>query len=124
MTDPRVPDDGKPSTIGMGADGTSTVEADFNATGGVIRFADLVPLAGIDYTGEAMDLSGTIEFICDVPLSSGQRGGSTPAGDRVGRGWIVAAMPTMPVSSCWMTWTRRSGRRPGLTSPPARPTRR
>ena len=41
----------------------STIDA--NATGGVIRFADLVPLADADYTGEAMDLSGTIEFICD-----------------------------------------------------------
>ena len=68
VTDPRVPDDGKPSTIGMGADATSTVVADFNATGGVIRFADLVPLTGVDYSGEAMDLSGTIEFICDKPI--------------------------------------------------------
>jgi hypothetical protein len=68
VTDPRVPDDGKPSTIGMGADATSTVEADFDATGGVIRFADLVPLTGVDYSGEAMDLSGTIEFICDEPI--------------------------------------------------------
>lgn len=68
VTPSRIPDDGKPGTIGMGADATSTVEADFGATGGVIRFADLVPLAGTDYTGEAMDLSGSIEFTCDKPV--------------------------------------------------------
>ena len=64
VTSPRVPDDGSTGTIGMGADASSTVELDANATGGVIRFANLVPLSGADYSGEAMDLSGTIEFVC------------------------------------------------------------
>ena len=64
ITPARLPDDGSPGTIGMAADASSTVEMDANATGGVLRFADLVPLSGADYSGEAMDLSGTIEFIC------------------------------------------------------------
>ena len=65
VTPRAVPADGRPATIGMGADATSSVTIDANATGGVVRFDDLVPLAGADYTGEAMDLSGMIEFICD-----------------------------------------------------------
>ena len=67
VTPTAVPDSGKPATLGMGADESSTVTVDANQTGGVIRFAHLVPLTGADYTGEAMDLSGRIEFLCDAP---------------------------------------------------------
>ena len=67
VTPRAVPADGKPGTIGMGADATSSVTIDADATGGVLRFADLVPLTGVDYTGEAMDLSGQIEFLCEPP---------------------------------------------------------
>ena len=70
VTPRAVPADGGPSTIGMGADSTSSVTIDANATGGVIHFADLVPLADADYTGEAMDLSGMIEFICTRPAAT------------------------------------------------------
>ncbi len=70
VTPRAVPADGRPAMIGMGADATSSVTIDANATGGVVRFDDLVPLADADYTGEAMDLSGMIEFICDEPAQS------------------------------------------------------
>ena len=69
VTPRAVADDDKPSTIGMGADETSTVTFASDGTSGTIRFADLVPLTGPDYTGEAMDLSGTIEFTCEAPLT-------------------------------------------------------
>jgi len=69
VTPRAVGEDGTPSTIGMGADETSTVEIDYDSTGGTLRFADLVPLTGVDYTGESMDLSGTIEFTCEAPVA-------------------------------------------------------
>jgi hypothetical protein len=62
-----VPDDGGPSSVGMQATPSSTVEADFANEGGRVRFADLEPMTGIDYTGASMDLAGTIEWTCDPP---------------------------------------------------------
>ena len=59
-----VKDDGKPGTIGMWAAGSSTLTSTFSNTGGSIRFAGLVAQTGPDYTGESMDLAGTLEWTC------------------------------------------------------------
>ena len=70
VTPREVPADGRPAMIGLGADATSSVTIDANATGGVVRFDDLVPLADADYNGQAIDMSGMIEFTCDEPSQS------------------------------------------------------
>ena len=65
VTPEAVPDAGKPATIGMQSTPSSTVEAQFANEGGRVRFANLEPMAGVDYTGAAVDLAGTIEWTCD-----------------------------------------------------------
>ena len=65
VTPEAVPDDGKPETAGMQSTPSSTVEAQFANEGGRVRFANLEPMAGIDYTGAAIDLAGAIEWTCD-----------------------------------------------------------
>jgi hypothetical protein len=59
-----VTDAGKPGTIGMWAAGSSTLTSTFSKTGGSIRFAGLVAQTGPDYTGESLDLAGTLEWTC------------------------------------------------------------
>jgi hypothetical protein len=59
-----VTDARKPGTIGMWAAGSSTLTSTFSKTGGSIRFAGLVAQTGPDYTGESMDLAGTLEWTC------------------------------------------------------------
>ena len=54
--------------IGMEARESSTVESTFSNEGGSIRFADLVALGGPVYTGESMDLAGTLEWTCGAAL--------------------------------------------------------
>jgi len=56
--------DGKPTTIGMEATESSTLESAFGNEGGSIRFADLAPQSGPGFTGESTDLAGTIEWMC------------------------------------------------------------
>lgn len=63
VTSPFVVD-GKPSTIGMAATDESTLETTVTATGGTIRFANLAAQTGVDYSGQAMDLSGTLTWTC------------------------------------------------------------
>lgn len=50
--------------IGMEATESSTLESAFGNGGGSIRFADLVALGGDVYTGESMDLAGTLMWTC------------------------------------------------------------
>jgi xanthosine utilization system XapX-like protein len=59
----------KPSTLGMEATQASTLEATFRNDGGSARFAGLAPMTGIDYSGESMDLAGTIEWTCGEPFA-------------------------------------------------------
>jgi hypothetical protein len=54
--------------IGMEATASSTLESTFSREGGSIRFADLVALGGPGFTGESMDLAGTLEWTCGPPL--------------------------------------------------------
>ena len=54
--------------IGMEATESSTLESTFSNEGGSIRFADLVALGGPGYTGESMDLAGTLEWTCGAAL--------------------------------------------------------
>ena len=54
--------------IGMEATETSTLESTFSNEGGSIRFADLAALGGPVYTGESMDLAGTLEWTCGAAL--------------------------------------------------------
>ena len=64
ITGALVTDAGKPSTIGMQATESSTLESTFTNDGGSLRFANLAPQTGVDYNGESMDLAGTIEWTC------------------------------------------------------------
>ncbi len=64
ITGALVPDDGKPSTVGMQAAPSSTLESTFSNAAGSVRFADLVAQTGPDFSGESMDLAGTIEWTC------------------------------------------------------------
>lgn len=52
------------SRIGMEATESSTLESTFGTGGGSIRFADLEAVSGGVYSGEAMDLAGTITWTC------------------------------------------------------------
>jgi hypothetical protein len=70
VTSPLVVE-AKPSTIGMEATDASTVEATFRNDGGSARFAGLAPMTGVDYSGEAIDLAGTIEWTCGEPFTGG-----------------------------------------------------
>lgn len=56
------------SRIGMEATESSTLESSFSNVGGSIRFVDLVALGGPVYTGESMDLAGTLEWTCGAAL--------------------------------------------------------
>jgi len=53
-------------SIGMEATGSSTLEARFTNAGGSIRFADLVAQGGPAYTGESMNLAGTLAWTCGL----------------------------------------------------------
>lgn len=64
ITGIRVSDSGKPSTVGMQATETSTLESTFGNEGGSIRFANLVTQSGPDFNGQSMDLAGTLEWTC------------------------------------------------------------
>ena len=52
------------NSIGMEATESSSLESTFSSEGGSIRFADLVALGEPVYTGESMDLAGTLEWTC------------------------------------------------------------
>jgi hypothetical protein len=68
VTSALVSDAGKPGTIGMQATESSTLESSFSNGGGSIRFAGLVAQNGADYSGESMDLAGTLEWTCGAVL--------------------------------------------------------
>jgi hypothetical protein len=53
---------------GMEATESSTLESAFSNEGGLIRFSDLVAQGGPEFTGESMDLAGTLEWTCGVAL--------------------------------------------------------
>ena len=63
-----VPDSGKPSAVGMVATESSSLESTFSNEGGSIRFGDLVAQNGLDFTGQSMDLAGTLEWTCGEVL--------------------------------------------------------
>jgi hypothetical protein len=64
ITGALVTNAGKPGTVGMQADGSSIVESRFSNGGGSIRFGHLVAQTGPDFTGESMDLAGTLDWTC------------------------------------------------------------
>ena len=68
ITGALVSDAGKPSTIGMQATESSTLASTFSNQGGSIRFAHLVAQSGPDFSGESMDLAGTLEWTCGAVL--------------------------------------------------------
>ena len=66
-----VTDSGKPGTVGMRATEASTMTSTFSNSGGSIRFAGLAAQSGPDFTGESMDLAGTLEWTCGaVPAAT------------------------------------------------------
>lgn len=69
ITGARVSDDGKPSTIGMQAAPSSTLESAFSNEGGSVRFADLVAQAGPDFNGGSLNFAGMIEWTCGEAAS-------------------------------------------------------
>jgi hypothetical protein len=69
ITPERVPDDGRPSSVGMQATPSSTVEAAFTSEGGRVRFSGLEPMTDPDHDGTSLDLAGTIEWTCDEVLN-------------------------------------------------------
>ena len=68
ITGALVSDAGKPSPIGMQATESSTLASTFSNQGGSIRFAHLVAQSGPDFSGESMDLAGTLEWTCGAVL--------------------------------------------------------
>jgi hypothetical protein len=64
ITGALVTDAGKPSTVGMQAAESSVVESTLSNAGGSIRFAGLVARNGPDFSGESIDLAGTIVWTC------------------------------------------------------------
>ena len=68
ITPELVPDDGRPSSVGMRATPSSTVEAAFTNEAGRVQFAGLEPMTDVDHDGTSMDLAGTIEWTCDAVL--------------------------------------------------------
>ena len=64
LTGALVTDNGKPGSIGMQATESSALSSTFGNQGGSIRFAQLAPQGGPDFTGESVDLSGTLEWTC------------------------------------------------------------
>ncbi len=67
VTSPLVTGD-KPSTTGMQATDSSSLESTFGAQGGSIRFANLAAKSGPDFTGELIDVVGTLEWTCGAPI--------------------------------------------------------
>jgi hypothetical protein len=68
VTPERVPAGGKPATIGMESAPESAVVAAFTNEGGQLTFAGLEAATGPDYTGDSLDLAGTIEWDCGPPV--------------------------------------------------------
>jgi hypothetical protein len=68
VTPELVSDDGKPSTIGMAATETSTLQSTFQGVTGSIVFTGLEPENGPDYNGESLDLAGRIDWTCGKPI--------------------------------------------------------
>src|SRR5262245_2116842 len=68
---PEAVTDKGPSTIGMRASKSSTVEATFANEGGTLRFSGLEPMTGPDFTGGSLDLAGTIEWSCGPAVDTG-----------------------------------------------------
>ena len=68
ITGRLVTDAGKPGDIGMQATDSSTLESTFSNSGGSIRFAHLVAQSGPDFTGESMDLAGTLVWTCGAAV--------------------------------------------------------
>lgn len=68
---PEAVIDTKSTTIGMQATDRSTVDATFANEGGSVRFSGLEPMSGPDYTGESLDLAGTIEWRCGPAVDTG-----------------------------------------------------
>jgi hypothetical protein len=64
VTAALVTDAGKPTTVGMQATASSTVESTISNTSGSIRFSGLAPRTGPDFSGDSMDLAGTIVWTC------------------------------------------------------------
>ncbi|MEO7118849.1 MAG: hypothetical protein ABIZ34_07755 [Candidatus Limnocylindrales bacterium] len=67
VTSPLVTGD-KPSSTGMQATESSTLESKFDYRGGSISFANLTAKSGPDFTGESMDVVGTLEWTCGAPI--------------------------------------------------------
>ena len=59
--------DDKPTAVGMQSVPSSTITSTLTNEGGRVEFARLSPMTGIDYSGESLDLSGTIEWSCGSP---------------------------------------------------------
>ncbi len=68
ITGALVSDAGKPSTVGMQAAPSSSLESTFSNAGGSVRFAHLVAQSGPDFNGESLDLAGTIEWTCGAAV--------------------------------------------------------
>lgn len=62
-----IKDGAKPGTLSMQATASSTMTSTFSNSGGSIRFAGLTAQTGPDFTGESMDLAGTLEWTCGAP---------------------------------------------------------
>jgi hypothetical protein len=69
ITPTSIPISGKPGTSGMQADSSSPLTSTFSNTGGSIQFSNLVVQTGADFSGEAMNLAGTIDWTCDAPAN-------------------------------------------------------
>jgi hypothetical protein len=65
-----VKDGVKPGTLSMQAAGSSILTSTFSNAGGSIRFAGLAAQSGPDFTGESMDLAGTLEWTCGAAPSA------------------------------------------------------
>ncbi len=53
----------------MEATAASRLESTFSNAGGSIGFRDLVPIDGPAYSGESIDLAGTLAWTCGTPLT-------------------------------------------------------
>ena len=68
VTGVLVKDGVKPGTLSMQAAALSVMTSTFSNSGGSIRFAGLTAQTGPDFTGESMDLAGTLEWTCGAAL--------------------------------------------------------
>lgn len=50
--------------VGMEATASSTMDSTFTNEGGSIRFANLAAVGGPAFTGESVDIAGTLEWKC------------------------------------------------------------